>query len=113
MIVSFTAQDIPVDLPSHVVTGLYRIVQEALRNVSKHAGRTHVKIAVSSHADGIRLHVVDYGVGFDIQAGRRGLGLISMEERARMMEGVLNVESQLGNGTRITVDVPLPPSNQA
>jgi signal transduction histidine kinase len=54
------------------------------------------------------LQVQDSGKGFDTRTRRDGLGLISMEERARMMQGVLQIESEAGEGTRLTVHVPLP-----
>jgi two-component system, chemotaxis family, CheB/CheR fusion protein len=108
MIVSFSSQDIPDNLPTAIVTALYRITQEALRNVAKHAGRTHVKVILRGVPTGLRLQVVDSGMGFDIHQRRSGLGLISMEERARMIEARLTVESELGEGTRINVDVPWP-----
>ena len=108
MIATFAAQEVPGDVPPSIAIGLYRITQEALRNVSKHAGRTHVKITLRGSPGQIRLQVADAGEGFDVQQRRSGLGLISMEERARMMEGTFTIESDLGEGTRITVDVPLP-----
>jgi signal transduction histidine kinase len=66
-----------------------------------------VKVALKGNSGTIRLQVIDFGEGFDVQARRSGLGLISMEERARMMEGTLGVESEPGEGTRISVEVPL------
>jgi two-component system, chemotaxis family, CheB/CheR fusion protein len=108
MIGTFSAQNIPDHLPSGIAIGLYRITQEALRNVAKHAGKTHVKVILKGEGKMMRLQVVDSGEGFDLQQRRSGLGLISMEERARMMEGTFTIESDLGEGTRITVDVPRP-----
>jgi two-component system CheB/CheR fusion protein len=107
MIVTFTSRDLPDPLNSQITAGLYRITQEALRNIAKHAGRTHVKVIVKGDASGIRLQVLDYGEGFDVHAHPSGLGLISMEERARMLDAKFTVESQPGEGTRITVDVPM------
>jgi two-component system CheB/CheR fusion protein len=107
MIVTFSATDAPVRLPIEIATALYRIAQEALRNASKHAGRAHVKVLLRSTPSGIQLQVADSGEGFDLQSPRVGLGLISMEERARLMGGTLAVESKVGEGTRITVDVPV------
>jgi two-component system, chemotaxis family, CheB/CheR fusion protein len=108
MIVNVTAQNVPGNLPNTIAIGLYRITQEALRNVSKHAGRTHVKVMLKGSDGTLRLQVIDSGHGFDIHARRSGLGLISMEERARLMQGTFTVESEPGEGTRITVDVPWP-----
>ncbi len=107
MMVTFSADGAPAPLPIDVATGVYRIAQEALRNANKHAGRAHVKVLLRGTPSGIRLQVTDSGEGFDPHAPRTGLGLISMEERARLMGGTLKVESKMGEGTRITVDVPV------
>ena len=108
MISSFSAAGLPDAIPMPIATGLYRITQEALRNVAKHAGKTHVKVILRGSSEAIQLQVIDSGDGFDLEAGRSGLGLISMEERARMMGASFHVESDLGQGTKITVDVPWP-----
>jgi len=81
---------------------LYRIAREALRNIAKHAGRTHVEVLLRGGSEAIRLQILDYGEGFDVHAPRSGLGLIGMEERARMWEGKFSVESEIGEGTRIS-----------
>jgi two-component system CheB/CheR fusion protein len=108
MIVTFRADDVPDRIPLETATGLYRIAQEALRNVAKHAGKTHVKVLLGSGPGGIRLQVIDAGKGFDVAASRSGLGLISMQERARILQGRLRIESQPGEGARLTIDAPLP-----
>src|SRR5262249_56108938 len=110
MIVTFTFQSLPANIPLPVATGLYRIAQEALRNVAKHAGRTHVKVLLKGSKDALRLQVIDSGNGFNIADRHSGLGLISMEERARMLEGSFSVDSKPGDGTRVTVEVPLRPA---
>ncbi|MBV9303324.1 MAG: PAS domain-containing protein [Acidobacteriaceae bacterium] len=108
MITTFFAQNVPRELPLNISTGLYRITQEALRNVSKHAGKTHVKVNLTGNADRIELQVTDAGKGFDMEQKSSGLGLISMRERARLINGVIRIESAPGEGTRLTVQVPLP-----
>jgi two-component system, chemotaxis family, CheB/CheR fusion protein len=107
MITTFFAQDLPERVTYEVATVLYRIAQEALRNVAKHAGRTHVKLILRGTTRGIELQVADSGHGFDLEGTRQGLGLISMEERARLIGAKLRIESALGHGTRITVEAPL------
>ena len=107
MITTFSEQEVPDAIPLDVSTGLYRISQEALRNVAKHAGRTHIKVNLREVAGGIELQILDAGLGFDPSDKRSGLGLISMEERARLIGGRLRVQSALGKGTDITVNVPL------
>jgi two-component system, chemotaxis family, CheB/CheR fusion protein len=102
---------VPSELSQNVTTALYRITQEALRNVSKHAGETHVKVLLQ-HTNGlVQLQVRDFGNGFDQDADfpLRGLGLISMEERARIAGGSFSVTSSLGEGTNIIVEIPVEP----
>ncbi len=110
MLASFARHDVPADLSKEVAAGLYRIAQEALRNVSKHAGKTHAKVTLEGTESGLRLEITDLGEGFDPEDARRGLGIISMAERARLIHGAFSVESALGKGTTVTVEVPLPAS---
>ncbi len=97
------------DFPTNVSAALYRITQEALRNVAKHAGKTHVKVILEAKNDRLLLQVIDLGIGFDPDPDvpREGLGLISMTERARLIHGTVSIHSSLGKGTTITVEVPL------
>ena len=106
---TFTTEDLPESWPPETAIALYRIAQEALRNVSKHAGKTHVKVVLSGSDDLLRLRVMDFGVGFDPDAENttHGLGIISMQERARLAGGTLTMQSVLGLGTTVAVDVPL------
>ena len=106
---SFSSRGLPEQVPDEVATAIYRITQEALRNVAKHAGRTHVKVMLRGVDHTLVLKVVDFGVGFDADATERqpGLGMISMQERARSTGGTFDIDSELGSGTAITVKVPL------
>jgi signal transduction histidine kinase len=90
---------------------VYRIAQEALRNVSKHAGVTHCQMHIALSADQIELRVQDDGKGFiaDDNARVRGLGLISMAERARLADGRLDIWSRPGAGTRVSAVIPRQP----
>lgn len=108
MPVTFRQNDVPEFLPHEVAGVLYRITQEALRNVAKHAGQTHVKVGLEHNDSTLRLEIKDSGEGFDAQERSGGLGLISMAERARLVQGVFSVDSALGVGTTVRVDVPLP-----
>jgi two-component system, chemotaxis family, CheB/CheR fusion protein len=102
----FIKRNLPEIIPTIVAGVLYRIAQEALRNVSKYAGRTQVKVLLELSEGTLRLQISDAGDGFDMQEARRGLGLVSMAERARTVQGVFSIQSALGVGTTINVDVP-------
>ncbi|MFI4978485.1 MAG: sensor histidine kinase [Solirubrobacterales bacterium] len=87
---------------------VYRIAQEALSNVVRHAGPTRAVIEVAAEDHALELTVEDYGAGFDSAAPRRsGLGLTSMAERARVLGGALSVESHPGGGTRVRLRLPV------
>jgi two-component system CheB/CheR fusion protein len=108
---TFIAQEVPDLAPQQATIAIYRITQEALRNVAKHAGKTHVKVVLKGGPDSLHLEVVDLGVGFDQESDLRsdGLGIISMQERARLAQGTFSIESTLGMGTKVVVVVPLVP----
>ena len=112
MLVTWQRQEIPERIPQNVSATLYRIAQEALRNVAKHAGRTHVKISLAGVDGRLRLEIADFGEGFDMEEVHHGLGLISMSERAHLMEGRFSVNSALGKGTTVVVEVPLKSDNE-
>lgn len=102
-------------LPSPIEITLYRIVQEALTNIAKHAGATTVSILIQPIAFSVRLVVEDNGVGFEPETIRQTaapqgrLGLYGMEERAKLAGGVCTVESAKARGTTIHVELPLVP----
>jgi len=106
LIATFESSGVPQKIPVNTSTALYRIAQEALRNVVKHAGRTHVRIELRGEPDSLRLIISDAGKGFDPALQRGGLGLISIGERARMIGATLSLQSEPGRGTTITVNVP-------
>ena len=95
--------------PGNVAVILYRVVQEALMNVRKHADATRVEVALASDADGISVTVVDDGKGFDASmSGRPGhLGLASMRERAELAGGRFGIESVSDGGTTVRAWVPI------
>jgi signal transduction histidine kinase len=111
--VIFVNSDIPGQVPKDVILCLFRIVQEALRNVLKHSGAAEAKVELSGHDDRIDLCISDRGVGFSLESakGDAGLGLVSMRERVRLVRGYLSVESEPSHGTRIHVRVPLHATN--
>ena len=93
---------------------LFRIAQEALNNIRKHAGASKVSIKLESKDDSIQMTVTDNGKGFAaperiegmVSAGR--LGLMGMHERARLLNGTLHIKSVPDKGTEVTVDIPRP-----
>jgi len=106
--INFTYDNVPPDLPPEVTLCLYRTVQEALQNALKHAAAGEITVRLCSRGTAIVLTVDDNGAGFDVNgAWGRGLGLISMSERADAVAGMFAVDSTPGNGTRVTITVPL------
>lgn len=95
-------------LPPAVAEALYRVAQEALYNVARHARATRVDVDLRCIPEHVSLTVEDNGVGFDTDAPHDGLGLDSMEERIMEVGGVLSVESQPGIGTTVVAEVALP-----
>jgi signal transduction histidine kinase len=97
------------DIALDTKEALYRIAQEALHNVVKHARATHVRVCLAQHADSIALEIHDDGIGFDAQGNFPGhLGLRSMRERVTRLGGEVELTSVLGQGTTVCVRVPLP-----
>ena len=112
--VNFRAENITREVPPDVAVCLYRIVQEGLRNISRHAGATEVTISLVGKNDTIPLTISDNGKGFDPDRvkEKQGLGLDSMEERAYLIGGDFSIKSQPGQGTVIEVVVPLSRSSE-
>lgn len=100
-------------LPPFIETALFRIVQEAFTNVIRYSCAENVNVSLKHRDHTLELVIRDDGLGFDaaaLQAGEpgQGFGLRGMEERVRMLDGQFGLESTLGEGTRITVRIPLP-----
>ena len=106
------ATDIPPHLPTHLETALYRICQELLNNVRKHACATRVEVALESETDQLRMIVIDDGKGFDVGAYQSlrpetSFGLAGVTERVEMVGGRLDISSEIGRGTRAEIRIPL------
>ncbi len=107
--IDFETHDVPSALSGDISLGLFRILQEALHNSVKHSGVRQFEVRLWGTSDEIHLTVRDSGAGFDAEAAKtsRGLGLISMEERVKLLNGTLSIESQANRGTMIHARVPL------
>jgi signal transduction histidine kinase len=106
--IDFNSHDLPAALPPELSLSLFRVLQEGLRNATKHSGVKSFEVRLWGTPDEIHLTVRDSGVGFDPGATRgvRGLGLVSMEERLKLLNGTLMIESQPKCGTTIHARVP-------
>jgi signal transduction histidine kinase len=95
-------------LPVRIEAGVFRLAQEALTNVARHAQANQVTVELSVDADFLRLSVVDNGNGFDPTGVSGGhFGLIGLRERTRLLSGSLKLLTSPGNGTELRVRIPL------
>ena len=107
--IDFTHDEIPNPVPHDISVCLYRVLQEALHNATKHSQVRHFEVRLGYSPDQVQLTVADHGTGFDAQTvlNSEGLGLISMRERVRLVNGIFEIDSKPMHGTRIHVCVPL------
>jgi signal transduction histidine kinase len=104
----FAAKGLPERLPTHLEVGLYRVTQEALGNVARHAGASHVEVDLALQGAELRLEVHDDGVGLETRKDTpNGHGLVAIGERARALGGSVGVDS--ARGTHLTVRIPISP----
>ena len=94
-------------LPGEVETALYRIVQESLTNVVKHAQAGRVSILLTRRDGTVAAVIEDDGRGFDFEQANSGFGLEGMRERIQLLDGSLTIESRPGGGTTLVAEVPL------
>ena len=106
--VEYEAKNVPGSIPRNVAICIYRIIQESLRNVAKHAETDKASVSLIGCDGNLFLTVRDNGIGFDAEQihGRKGIGITSIEERARLIQGELSVQSKPGEGTVIKVKAP-------
>ncbi|MDP1768892.1 MAG: PAS domain S-box protein [Nitrospirota bacterium] len=107
--VTWTAREVPEALAPEVATNLFRVMQESLQNVFKHARATEVTVTLSGSSKGVGLSVRDNGQGFDLKgkdARMKGIGLVSMQERMRLMGGFLRIHSLPADGTTVCAWIP-------
>jgi len=107
--IDYHAENIPGELQPEISQCLFRVLQEALQNATKHSGSKDFKVSLTGRTDDIELTVQDSGIGFkpeDVLKGR-GLGLTSMKERLRLVNGQLSIDSNPQHGTTVEARVPL------
>ena len=109
--IDFQSNAVPKALPKEISLCLFRVLQEALLNAIKHSGAQRFEVSLTNVSNGIELRVHDSGIGFDPEKAMagHGLGLTSMRERLKLVDGRLSIESRLHAGTTIHVRVPLAP----
>jgi len=107
--VDFSAEHIPRELPHLMALCIFRVLQEAVQNAIKHSVSRRFQASLKCGVNDIELTVQDSGVGFDPQEAtrRRGLGLTSMKERLKLVDGELSIRSEPGRGTTIHARLPL------
>jgi PAS domain S-box-containing protein len=107
--IAFKHSDVPAAVPKEISLCLFRVLQEALQNAVKHSGEQDFAVEVLGTHEGISLTVSDSGIGFDVPSAvnRRGVGLVSMHERLRLVNGELSIQSVPGRGTTVLARIPL------
>jgi signal transduction histidine kinase len=108
--IKVNAVDAADDLPDEYRTCIFRVVQEALHNVTRHAKASQATISVDRGERGVSVRIHDNGAGFQTQD--KGMGILGMEERIRHLHGSFRIESHPGEGTTVTVDLPLAPASE-
>jgi signal transduction histidine kinase len=113
--IEFTERDVPKSLSRDGSLCLFRVAQEALHNAVKYSGTNLFSVELSGTGNEVRLEVRDAGIGFDVKGANRsgGLGLVSMQERLRAVNGRFCVESKHGAGTKVIASVPVAAGNSA
>jgi len=110
----FHREDLGAALPERINIAVYRVAQEALTNVTRHAHANQVRLVLARDAAGqLCLTITDDGRGMDLAQATRGLGLLGASERAAALGGELRVESAPGAGVRLVLRIPLPPTAAA
>ena len=107
--IDFRAEGIPKELPENISLCIFRVLQEALQNAAKHSGSRRFQVLILAEASEICMTVHDSGVGFQPEEAikGRGVGLLSMQERLKLVKGKLSVDSSPQRGTTIQARVPV------
>jgi two-component system sensor histidine kinase DegS len=110
--VNFTVLGRDTRLPPYSEVTVFRVIQELLTNVQKHAHATHIQVSLDFQSDVVIASVEDDGSGFDLNEiqtnvqQRKGLGLSTIQERTEMLGGKVQIESRIGRGTKIRIEIP-------
>jgi PAS domain S-box-containing protein len=109
VVIEFDSKNIPRNLPKEISLCLFRVMQEALQNAVKYSGVREFRVSLKATSGGLELTIRDPGRGFDTEKKMdgHGLGLTSMRERMKLVDGVLSIKSEPGRGTTIHAHVPL------
>jgi signal transduction histidine kinase len=94
------------DVSNKTKINIYRIIQESLQNIYKHAKANSVKIGIKPKNDVICLSISDDGKGFDIHKSKKGIGLKNIKSRVNELDGKVNFDSEINKGTKITINIP-------
>jgi signal transduction histidine kinase len=107
--IDFTSHDLLTQVPMEVSVSLFRVLQESLHNAARHSGGRRFEVELFGAPDAIHLTVRDSGGGFDTKSAiqSQGLGLTSMRERLKLVNGTLSIDSQIQVGTKVQACVPL------
>lgn len=97
-------------LADEIETTIYRVIQEGLTNIERHANASEVELRLSEQAEQLELLLQDNGIGFSINKHPKGMGLINMRERIELLGGIFHLHSKVNHGTRYTAQLPLTPS---
>jgi signal transduction histidine kinase len=111
--IELNAESIPRILPELVSLCFYRVAQEALKNAVKHSGSPRIDVRIASGEQTLQMLVQDFGTGFDVAAPNSGLGLMTMQERLRMVGGALRINSVPDKGTEVVAEVQIERSSMA
>ncbi|HEY2547954.1 MAG TPA: PAS domain-containing protein [Candidatus Acidoferrum sp.] len=113
--INFTSHDLPGLVSPDISLCLFRVLQEALYNAVKHSGVRRFEVQLWGESENVNLTLSDGGVGFELETATkgRGLGLIRMEERVKLLKGTFSIESQPKRGTSIHAQIPLSSGNDA
>jgi signal transduction histidine kinase len=104
IVIDLMTQELPKTLPGELSLCFYRTAQEGLMNALKHSGSRRIDVSLGCRGQILRMRIKDFGIGFDPAVLGKGLGLVTMQERLRMVGGVLRVNSVQGKGTELEAE---------